>query len=280
MQPKKSDSPFQIRSFSIEEVSAMTRISADVGWNQPEEEIREVILRSGKYLTGAFLNGELAGTAAAYPYPDTGTAFINEVIVESRSRRQGAAMRMLEELIPMTERDFSVLRLYATDMGRPLYEKFGFEPYAILAFGSLTDPEKDRVSDSHITPFSDNDLPEIVRLDKENFGSDRTSLLHSLAAKNLEDAWTLRRKGEINGFILRGPMSWLLQTHSTKDMASLIHFANRNSPRGPSDVLIHQAHIPNLPGQFQLHFTLTAMQRGNRLPPPGITCGSMLPDIG
>ena len=80
----------------------MTQISADVGWNQPEEEIAEVIRRSGEYLLGAFRDNWLAGTAAAYAYPDGGFAFVNEVIVGSGFRRQGAATRLLEKLLPMT----------------------------------------------------------------------------------------------------------------------------------------------------------------------------------
>ena len=45
---------FEIRCFGLECVPAVTAISADVGWNQPEAEIAEVIRRSGKFIYGAF----------------------------------------------------------------------------------------------------------------------------------------------------------------------------------------------------------------------------------
>jgi len=42
-------------------------------------------------------------------------------------RRQGIAFRTLDLLVKeATERDVSQIALEATDMGRPLYEKYGF----------------------------------------------------------------------------------------------------------------------------------------------------------
>lgn len=269
---------FEIRSFGCEECRAMTRISADVGWNQPEEEIADIIRRSGKFLYGAFQQKSLVGTAAAFAYPDGGFAFVNEVIVDSKFRRRGIAAQLLRELIPLTAAEYPVLRLYATDMGRPLYEKFGFEPYAKLCFLQLQ-PGKTQNPDGVMTPLTQNELVEAAELDRNNFGADRSELIRSLMKASPENAWMQRKNGRMTGFIVRGPMSWLLQTCSLEDMISLIRWADSHSGKGSYPVLIRQEHAKQLSGECEEYFRLTAMQRGTA-EPPRMSFGSMLPDIG
>ena len=269
---------FEIRSFGCEECQAMTHISADVGWNQSEEEIRDVIRRSGEFLFGAFQGKRLIGTAAAYAYPDAGFAFINEVIVDSRFRRRGAAAQLLRKLIPLTKAKYPVLRLYATAMGRPLYEKFGFEPYAVLSFLQLQ-PGGTQNPDGVIMPLTPNELAEAAELDRNNFGGDRSELIRSLMTQSPGNAWILKKNRRITGFIVRGPMSWLLQTGSLQDMISLIRWADSHSGKESYPVLIRKEHAERLSKDCEVHFELTAMQRGNG-EPPGMVFGSMLPDIG
>ena len=271
-------SDFEIRSFGCEESGAMTHISADVGWHQSEAEIRDIIRRSGEFLFGAFQEKRLIGTAAAYAYPDAGLAFINEVIVDSQFRRRGAAARLLKKLIPLAAAKYPVLRLYATEMGRPLYEKFDFKPYAVLSFLQLP-PGETQNPFGVIMPLTPNELAEAAELDRNNFGADRSELIRSLMKASPENAWMQRKNGRMTGFIVRGPMSWLLQTGSLEDMTSLILWADSHSGKGSYPVLIRQEHAAQLSGECEVHFQLTAMQRGTG-GPPRMTFGSMLPDIG
>ena len=198
--------------------------------------------------------------------------------VDSKFCRRGAASRLLEKLIPLTEAKYPVLRLYATDMGRPLYEKFDFKPYAILSFLQLQ-PGKTPTPDGVIMPLTQNEIAKAAELDRINFGADRTDLISALMAESPENAWMLRKNGRMTGFIVRGPMSWLLQTGSPEDMTSLIRWADNYSGKGSYPVLIHQEHAEQLSGECEVHFQLTAMQRGAGAP-PRISFGSMLPDIG
>ena len=128
-------------------------------------------------------------------------------------------------------------------------------------------------------PLTPNELAEAAELDRNNFGADRSELIRSLMAASPENAWMQRKNGRMTGFIVRGPMSWLLQTCSPDDMTSLIRWADRHSGKGSYPVLIPQEHAEQLAGECEVHFKLTVMQRG-RSGPPRMTFSSMLPDIG
>ena len=267
---------FTIRPFGQEQAAAMTAISADVGWNQPEEEIEEIIERSGKYLVGAFHGDTLVGTAAAYPYPDGNFAYVNEVIVLSSWRKRGAATQLLEKLLPLTLADYPVLRLCATALGRPIYEKFGFKPFGTLSFGDFSGGET--ADEAGISPFVNSDLAEAVELDAANFGARRPEIL----AKLLEDApgaaWKLARDGRMAGFIVRASMNWFLQCRDADAFTTLLAYAGAHVPGVPA--LIRGEHVKHLPGKFDEHFKLTLMQYGETPSAPAAAFGGFLPDIG
>ena len=266
---------FEIRPFGQEQAAAMTAISADVGWHQPEEEIRGIIKRSGKYLFGAFHGDTLVGTAAAYPYPDGNFAYVNEVIVSSAWRKRGAATQLLKELLPLTLGDYPVLLLCATAMGRPIYEKFGFEPFATLSFGEFSCGEAD---EEGISPFAESDFPEAVELDAANFGARRPEVLAKLFGSAPDAAWKLVRGGKMAGFIVRASMNWFLQCRDAEAFTRLLAYADAQMPGVPA--LIREEHVKYLPGPLNEHFKLTLMQYGAAPAAPSPSFGGFLPDIG
>ena len=266
---------FEIRTFGRERAPEMTAISADVGWNQPEEEIREIIERSGKYLVGAFREGKLVGTAASYPYPDGNFAYVNEVIVSSAWRKRGAATLLLEKLLPLTLADYPVLRLCATALGRPIYEKFGFRPFATVSFGEFAGGAADAAG---ISPLEKADLAEAAELDAANFGARRPEVLKKLLEGAPDAAWKLVRGGKMAGFVLRGSMNWVPQCRDAEAFSALLAYANAQLPGVPA--LIREEHVKHLPGPLNEHFKLTLMQYGDAFPPPEASFGGFLPDIG
>lgn len=270
-----TETVFDIRPFGEEEAPAMTAISADVGWNQPEAEIREIIRRSGKYLLGAFHGETLVGTAASYPYPDGNFAYVNEVIVSSAWRKCGAATQLLTKLLPLTAADHPVLRLCATAMGRPIYEKFGFKPFGTLSFGEFAGGAAD---EADIAPLTAADLAEAVELDAANFGARRPEILAKLLNDAPDAAWKLVRGGRQAGFIVRASMNWFLQCRDADAFTRLLAFANAKLPGVPA--LIREEHVKYLPGALDEHFKLTLMQYGDAPAAPAAAFSGFLPDIG
>lgn len=272
----RNEIDFEIRPFGREEAAAMTAISADVGWNQPEAEIEEIIARSGKYLLGAFCEGGLVGTAAAYPYADGDFAYVNEVIVSSAWRKRGAATRLLEKLLPLTIADYPVLRLCATALGRPIYEKFGFKPFGTLSFGDFSGGAA--AEDKEISPFAGPDLAEAVELDAANFGARRPEVLAKLFEGFPDAAWKLVRGGKMAGFIVRASMNWFLQCRDAEAFTRLLTYAAARVKGVPA--LIREEHVKFLPAPFDEHFKLTLMQYGETPAAPEASFGGFLPDIG
>ena len=271
-----NDNMFTIRPFGREEAAAMTAISADVGWNQPKAEIEEIIERSGKYLVGAFHGDALVGTAAAYPYPDGNFAYVNEVIVLSSWRKRGAATHLLEKLLPLTLADYPVLRLCATALGRPIYEKFGFKPFATVSFGEFSGGAA--ADETGISPLAKADLAEAVELDAANFGARRPEILSKLLANSPGAAWKLGREGGMAGFVLRASMNWFLQCRDAETFTRLLAYAEAQVPGVPA--LIREEHVKYLPGALDEHFKLTLMQYGEAPAAPTGTFSGFLPDIG
>ena len=274
----KAKSNVTIRNATMDDVAGIVAISADVGWNQPEAEIREIVRRSGKYLLGAYHDGALVGLAASCPFPDGGFANVNEVIVSSAWRGQGIATRLLSQLLPMVSCDYPVLRLCATDMGRPIYERLGFFPYATLCFGELDEGGDVANEADGIAPMSVMDLTEACELDAANFGAPRTEIIRSLLEEAPSEAWTFRRNGSLDGFIVRFSMNWFMQSRDAEAFTALLTYAHSRNGRHP--VLIRQEHVPLLHMPLKEHFKLTLMQYGQALPFPKTTFSGFFPDLG
>lgn len=270
---------FVIRPVGLEESSAMTAISADIGWNQPETEIREIIRRSGKYLLGAFHEGKLIGTAAAYPYPDGGFAYINEVIVLNAWRKHGAATQLLAHLLPLTAKDYPTLRLCATALGRPIYEKFGFRAFDTLSYGEMTGVVTSS-DDRGFAPLNAVDWREAAELDAANFGAHRQEVLRNLFDAAPDAAWCLRRDGKMAGFIVQAPINWFLQAVDADAFTALLRYADTHTSGERLPALIRSTHRSLLPAPINEHFTLTLMQYGDSAPVPPTTFCGFLPDLG
>ena len=95
------------------------------------------------------------------------------------------------------------LLLVATDAGRPLYEKIGFEVqtwYRILEAPGLGDEPVD----PRIRPYEAADLPAMAELSAAATGEDRTHLLAAFASPETSIC-LVRDDGALGGFVVRAP---------------------------------------------------------------------------
>ncbi|MCP9958678.1 GNAT family N-acetyltransferase [Streptomyces sudanensis] len=122
--------------------------------------------------------GELAGAVGAARYGATVTTIGGMLVAESHAG-QGLGGRLLRHAVDRAPAE--TVWLTATPQGRPLYERFGFRDVGILVRCTGT-PVPTAGTRGPTRVAGPDDLPDIVALDGEVFGADRSGLLRRLFA--------------------------------------------------------------------------------------------------
>ena len=163
------------------------RLKEAAGWNQTERDWSRLMDLEPEGCFGLLADGTLAATTTAYCYGRK-LAWIGMVLTDPAHRGRGYARCLMEHALAFCDRrGMEWIKLDATDMGRPLYLKLGFEDegpverWGAVALGTtdLAGHRAARVSE-RIAPFS---VADWLALDREAFGADRAVVLASLAAE-------------------------------------------------------------------------------------------------
>jgi GNAT superfamily N-acetyltransferase len=169
-------------------------LSLDRGWS-PERAKWSLLLE----VSGAFgvdaPDGGLAGAAVLTRY-GADLASVGMMLVAARHGRRGLGRALMDHLLG--EAGDATVTLFATDLGKPLYEKLGFrtirrnasfvgtfraDPHAAAPTGATaTRPATTSADNSKMRTrlAVDADMAAILDVDKAAFGADRSRLLHRL----------------------------------------------------------------------------------------------------
>jgi GNAT superfamily N-acetyltransferase len=130
--------------------------------------------------------------------------WIGTVWVEPAWRRRGVGMALTQAIIDIAESaGCRTLLLVATDAGRPLYEKTGFEVqtwYRIVEAPGLGEAPVD----PRIRPFESGDLAAMADLSAAATGEDRAHLLRAFASPGTASC-LVHDDGTLGGFVVRAP---------------------------------------------------------------------------
>lgn len=180
--PTPSLATLPIRRLTPRDLTACADLSENRGW--PREEHKwGLLLAAGRGYGIDDPDGGLVSACIVTSYgprerPDL--AAIGMVLVAERHARQGIGRRLMQHVV--TELGTTPLTLHATPYGRPLYEELGFKTTdrAEMVRGYFTPdgPEPEATTRAATAE----DLPAIVRLDQEVFGTDRTHMITRLPA--------------------------------------------------------------------------------------------------
>lgn len=123
----------------IEVLRAANKLSADIDMSEVEEQSRlyyEKALRDGSHIAYLVFDKSCfigAGGVSFYQVmptyhnPSGNKAYIMNMYTDPEYRRQGIAYKTLDLLVKAArENGITAISLEATDMGIPLYEKYGF----------------------------------------------------------------------------------------------------------------------------------------------------------
>src|SRR6185295_6897505 len=98
---------------------------------------------------------------------------------EPQHRRQGIAAKLMNEALDYLKGKVATIKLDATALGQPVYEKFGFEVESLIERWSR--PGKDGAQDNQPGAGIDsNALVDLLTLDRLAFSANRSELIQML----------------------------------------------------------------------------------------------------
>ncbi|MSQ93127.1 MAG: GNAT family N-acetyltransferase [Gemmataceae bacterium] len=183
-----------IRQMILDDVALGMRLKSQNGWNQLEADWRRQMDLEPDGCFVAELAGQSIGTACACVFGDI--AWINLVLVDQPHRGQGIGTALLQQVVQfLDERGIATIRLDATPLGQPVYEKLGFTGDFTLARyeGTLPSPPGRGAGGGgagRVETLATKDLPAVIELDEAVTKARREKLLHHL----VEAAPDLMRK--------------------------------------------------------------------------------------
>lgn len=177
------------------DVPKATQLKDSAGWNQTTTDWARFLSASPEGCFVAEYRGDVIGTSATIIYEGR-FAWIGMVIVGKQYRGQGIGTALLERAIRFLDaQKIPTLKLDATPQGRPLYEKFGFISEYEIERWILNRTVKEDLLENGPTS-----IEEVLSIDKEVFGADRSRLLRSLAEEAPHLTLVDQQEGKITGY--------------------------------------------------------------------------------
>ena len=187
-----------IRTMQKTDIPLGLELCREAGWNQLEADWRRLLTLSPEEVFVGEYKGHPCGTASATSY-GTATAWIGMVLVRSDWRRRGIGSALMKRCIDhLRDKGVETIRIDATDQGRPVYLKLGFDderPIHRYA-GPRPSPLEENPA---VKPVNASLWPLIAECDGVAFGADRLRLLKLFGEQDFSAVLTTA-EGAIKGY--------------------------------------------------------------------------------
>ncbi|OPG10640.1 GNAT family N-acetyltransferase [Microbispora sp. GKU 823] len=201
---KPADPSFPpVRRLGLGDLPHCLDLAQDRSWPREERKWRLLLENGEGFGIDAPDGGGLAGTVVLTRYGRTAAA-VGMMLVASRYSGRGLGRRLMNHVL--VEAGDATLFLCATEYGRPLYEKLGFETVGVVEarvgrFDTGDDPYGGPGTGRTASRLAEpaRDLAALCALDVEVFGADRSHLLARLFAF-AEQVRVVERDGGITGY--------------------------------------------------------------------------------
>ncbi len=168
-----------IRLLTAADIPACMRLKEAAGWNQTEQDWANLLAAEPEGCFGIDCNGALVATAAGVCF-GRALAWIGMVLTAPEYRGRGFARQLMEHTLGfLNRRGVEWIKLDATDMGRPLYLRLGFEdegPVERWGLASVADPRPVELPPCRVEDFAE--------LDAAAFGADRRGILERVEVES------------------------------------------------------------------------------------------------
>lgn len=190
----------RVRAFTLDDLDFGFRLKEQAGWNQTLADWRRLLRLQPEGCLLAEWEGRPAGTVVVCGFGPV--AWIAMMLVEESLRGRGLGRALMERALALAEElGAASVRLDATPLGQPLYERLGFAPdYSLTRYGGAL-----RGVDSPGQELLEVTADEAGQLDQPATGADRRRLLDALWEE--QPGWGVIRDGEFAGYYTARPGS-------------------------------------------------------------------------
>ncbi len=192
-----------LRPMTARDLSLGMRLKEQAGWNQTEADWRRCLSLQPDGCFVAEHDGIPVGTVTTCIFGSI--AWIAMVLVDVSFRGRGIGRALLDRALEFLDgRDVPSVRLDATPLGRPLYEKLGFvEEYTLTRYDGIA-PTAETLPDTPnkiaLCAIHPEDREGVIAFDRDVTGTDRAALLRSLFAERPEAGRMAVRDEELLGY--------------------------------------------------------------------------------
>lgn len=165
-----------VRVLSEADIPEAMRLKAAANWNQTPQDWRNVMRLEPEGCFGIACDGHLVASTTAVCYGSR-LAWIGMVLTHPEYRGRGYARALMEHALEwLRARGIEWIKLDATDMGRPLYARLGFEDEcAIERWGRAPGAGPSLIELPRV------DVEAVAEMDAAAFGTARAPMLRVLA---------------------------------------------------------------------------------------------------
>jgi predicted GNAT family acetyltransferase len=270
------------------------RLKEIAGWNQTAADWERFLDASPDGCFVAEVNGQVCGTATTITYEER-FAWVGMVLVDPVFRSRGIGTKLLERAIGHLDAlKIPTVKLDATPMGKPLYEKLGFVAEYEIERCTIKRAAGRGLEASYSplpTTLSAGALEAACKADSEIFGADRSVLLESLSGAAPEFATAIWDTEKLQGYSFgrQGSFADHLGPWMSRDADTGRRLLEAFVARSSREILVVDCMKANVAAEKQLKSfgfsysrTLTRMYRGANDYPgrPELLCAIMGPEFG
>jgi predicted N-acetyltransferase YhbS len=191
-----------IRLMTVADLPAGLYLSRQAGWNQIEADWQRFLDLQPDGCFVAEWDGDVVGTTVTSIFGSV--AWVAMVLVEESVRGRGIGKALLAHALEFLDRrQVPTVRLDATPLGRPLYERLGFvEQFQLARYAGTLSPTSDRVDTEAAAPEQ---WEALMALDETVTRTERRRVLLRLFAEQPGSVRLVRNGERLDGFLAARP---------------------------------------------------------------------------
>src|SRR5262249_26684832 len=192
----------RVRPMTAADLSLGLRLSRQAGWNQTEVPWRRALELEPDGCFVAEWDGTPVGTTTTCLFGPV--AWVAMVLVAEAVRGRGIGTALMRHALDFLDgRGVATVRLDATPLGRPVYERLGFvEQFQLARYAGTPTPGPDVAGVETAQPEQ---WDRLAARDREVTGTDRRRLLDTLFAEQPDDVRWVRDGDRVAGFLTWRP---------------------------------------------------------------------------